>query len=61
MVIRYPQAGAYWQVMDRLRLGASLRGQFVLEFQQAFSIAGDVGGASGTPVDVLDGVFGEVM
>jgi long-subunit fatty acid transport protein len=41
--IRYPQAGVAWEVMPWLTLGASYRGGFRLDIDQAFDIRGNIG------------------
>ena len=52
--IRYPQAGAAWEALPWLTLGASYRGGFRLDIDQTFDITGDVGTPGATPV-VPDG------
>ncbi len=54
--IRYPQAGVSWDVTRWLTVAASYRHSFVLELDQGFSIAGDVGNPGVAPI-VKSGTF----
>ena len=48
--VRYPHVGLSWEANDRLRLGVSFRGEFVLRFDQTFRIDGSLGDPGQRPL-----------
>jgi hypothetical protein len=49
VAVDYLQAGVLFHAAPFLDLGASYRGEFVFDFQQAFAIHGDIGPPGGPP------------